>query len=155
MACAKCHDHKFDPISQKDYYQLSGFFNNIRELGMTGDDGNYGPLLYLPNDDQEENLDELNKIVNKTKFNLDLTKKELSDLYKYVNDLPSKNQIDKNLIGYYPFDKINPVKTKKNSQYIISEKSSSKPDYFILDENRNVNAEMSPTWVTGVSGKAL
>ena len=29
---------------------------------MTGDDGNYGPLLYLPNDDQEENLDKLNRL---------------------------------------------------------------------------------------------
>ena len=72
-----------------------------------------------------------------------------------MNDLPSKNQIDKNLIGYYPFDKINPVKTKKNSQYIISEKSSLKPDYFILDENRNVKAKQSPKLVKGVSGKAL
>ena len=43
VACAKCHDHKFDPISQKDYFQLTAFFNNIRELGMTGDDGDYGP----------------------------------------------------------------------------------------------------------------
>ena len=155
VACAKCHDHKFDPISQKDYYQLSGFFNNIRELGMTGDDGNYGPLLYLPNDDQEENLNELIKIVNNTKFKLDLTKKELSNLYKYMNDLPSKNQIDKNLIGYYPFEKIYPVKTKKNSQYIVSEKSSTKPDYFILDENRNVKAKQSPKLVKGISGNAL
>ena len=72
-----------------------------------------------------------------------------------MNDLPSKNQIDKNLIGYYPFEKIYPVKTKKNSQYIVSEKSSTKPDYFILDENRNVKAKQSPKLVKGISGNAL
>lgn len=35
--CAQCHDHKYDPISQKDYYQLFGFFNNSKELGFEGD----------------------------------------------------------------------------------------------------------------------
>jgi cytochrome c553 len=43
--CARCHDHKFDPISQKEFYELAAFFNNVKELGMTGDDGNYGPML--------------------------------------------------------------------------------------------------------------
>jgi hypothetical protein len=32
--CARCHDHKFDPIKQKDYYRLSAFFNNIDESGL-------------------------------------------------------------------------------------------------------------------------
>ncbi len=36
VACARCHDHKFDPISQKDYFQMAAFFNNVKELGMTG-----------------------------------------------------------------------------------------------------------------------
>ena len=45
VGCARCHDHKFDPISQKEFYQMTAFFNNVKELGMTGDDGNYGPLL--------------------------------------------------------------------------------------------------------------
>jgi hypothetical protein len=47
MDCSRCHDHKFDPLTQQGYYQFSAFFNNIRELGMTGDDGNYGPYLLL------------------------------------------------------------------------------------------------------------
>ncbi len=34
IGCAKCHDHKFDPFSQRDYYQLSAFFNNIDESGL-------------------------------------------------------------------------------------------------------------------------
>ena len=35
--CAQCHDHKYDPISQKEYYQLFAFFNNSKESGFEGD----------------------------------------------------------------------------------------------------------------------
>lgn len=35
--CAQCHDHKYDPISQKEYYQLFAFFNTTREVGYEGD----------------------------------------------------------------------------------------------------------------------
>lgn len=56
MECARCHDHKFDPISQRDYYAMSAFFNNVREVGMTGDDGNYGPLLQLTSDETKAEL---------------------------------------------------------------------------------------------------
>ncbi|MEL7161260.1 MAG: DUF1549 domain-containing protein, partial [Bacteroidota bacterium] len=47
MDCSRCHDHKFDPISQAEYYGFSAFFNNFNELGMIGDDGNFGPYLLL------------------------------------------------------------------------------------------------------------
>ena len=34
MECCRCHDHKFDPLTQKDYYQLFGMFQNIDEAGL-------------------------------------------------------------------------------------------------------------------------
>ena len=37
VECAQCHDHKYDPITQKDYYQLYAFFNNTKEVGYEGD----------------------------------------------------------------------------------------------------------------------
>ena len=38
VGCARCHDHKFDPISQKEFYQLSAFFNQLPERGLNGFD---------------------------------------------------------------------------------------------------------------------
>lgn len=37
MECAQCHDHKYDPFSQKDYYSLLAFFNSTKEAGFEGD----------------------------------------------------------------------------------------------------------------------
>ncbi|HLX90985.1 MAG TPA: PSD1 and planctomycete cytochrome C domain-containing protein [Puia sp.] len=37
IECAQCHDHKYDPFSQKDYYSLLAFFNNTKEAGFEGD----------------------------------------------------------------------------------------------------------------------
>lgn len=37
VECAQCHDHKYDPISQQEYYQLFAFFNNTKEVGYEGD----------------------------------------------------------------------------------------------------------------------
>jgi len=59
MECATCHDHKFDPISQKEYYQMTAFFNNVPELGMIGNDKNFGPLLLLPDPATERKIDSL------------------------------------------------------------------------------------------------
>jgi len=58
LECARCHDHKFDPLSQKEYFQLSAYFANINEAGLysfhTGSIPT--PTLRLPTDDQREKL---------------------------------------------------------------------------------------------------
>jgi hypothetical protein len=57
VACAQCHDHKYDPISQKDYYRLYAFFNNLPENGLDGAKGNAVPVLKMPTKEQRESLD--------------------------------------------------------------------------------------------------
>ncbi|MBU6173668.1 MAG: DUF1553 domain-containing protein [Planctomycetes bacterium] len=48
IGCARCHDHKFDAITQKDFYQLVAFFNNINEKGVDGVGAAPGPELTVP-----------------------------------------------------------------------------------------------------------
>lgn len=63
MQCCRCHDHKFDPISQEEYYRLAACFNDLRELGMTGDDGDYGPLLTLYDEPSESRVEALRNAI--------------------------------------------------------------------------------------------
>lgn len=52
VECAQCHDHKYDPISQQEYYQLSAFFNQVPEKGVTlSFQGQSAPYLPLPEDE--------------------------------------------------------------------------------------------------------
>ena len=46
--CAVCHDHKFDPLSQKEFYELSAFFNNTTQRAKDGNVYNTPPILAVP-----------------------------------------------------------------------------------------------------------
>jgi hypothetical protein len=59
MGCARCHNHKYDPITQKEFYQFFAFFNTISEEGLDGRTGNAKPNLKLPSADQKTRLEEL------------------------------------------------------------------------------------------------
>jgi cytochrome c553 len=50
VGCARCHDHKYDPISQQDYYRLFAYFNNIAEWGIGPNNGNSPPFVPVPED---------------------------------------------------------------------------------------------------------
>ena len=52
--CASCHDHKFDPLKQKEYYQLYAFFNNTQERAMDGNTTTYAPFVRVASDDQQK-----------------------------------------------------------------------------------------------------
>ncbi len=56
VGCAQCHDHKFDPITQRDYYSLFAFFHNVPENGLDGSKGNAAPMIPVPSSEQSGRL---------------------------------------------------------------------------------------------------
>ena len=67
LECAHCHDHKFDPFSQKEYYQIFSFFNSVKEPGIqsvVGGPETYAkrPMMQISNDDVKSILKFVNKM---------------------------------------------------------------------------------------------
>ncbi len=59
VGCAVCHDHKYDPFSQKDFYAMSAFFNNTTQKAMDGNVKDTPPVLVLPKQEDEKRWLEL------------------------------------------------------------------------------------------------
>jgi len=73
IACCQCHNHKFDPFSQKDFYQLYAFFNSSEDRGRSN-----APEIALPTPAQVAQIDRLNADIAKLKVMLDTTTAELA-----------------------------------------------------------------------------
>ena len=71
MECGQCHSHKYDPVSQKEYYQFYAFFNQTADPGMQTRNGNQTPTIQVPN---EANA----KQAEQTRMELDKLKKSLA-----------------------------------------------------------------------------
>jgi hypothetical protein len=59
LGCARCHNHKYDPFSQKEFYQIFAYFNNVPELGRAMKYGNSPPLIPAPTREQQQKLEVL------------------------------------------------------------------------------------------------
>ncbi|WP_420460679.1 DUF1553 domain-containing protein [Neolewinella sp.] len=102
MECSRCHDHKFDPLSQEEYYSFSAFFNTIEELGMTANDGDFGPLLVISDDKTNQLLQEIGQEIealDRERSQLSPTAAELAD---FASDLESRGRPDM----FLPFERL-------------------------------------------------
>ena len=62
LGCARCHDHKYDPLTQKEFYQLSAYFNQVNETGgVDRRSSTAAPTLELPTPEQSQKIDQLSE----------------------------------------------------------------------------------------------
>ena len=71
LGCAVCHDHKFDPITQKEYYQLFAFFNNLDGPSMDGNVEDPAPVVRVPSKEQTASLNALREKIGATRSQRD------------------------------------------------------------------------------------
>ncbi len=68
LGCAECHDHKFDPFTQKDFYRFASFFADIKERGLysgANSDSNWGPTVAVPDEDLPQLLKPLDSKIER------------------------------------------------------------------------------------------
>jgi len=108
LQCARCHDHKYDQLTQKDYYQISGFFGNIDESGLYS---HYTksvptPTLFLSKDEQEAQLNEFAEKITAAEAKLGRVAEEQQPaLDAWLADLSAQTTIT-GLIGDFGMDAI-------------------------------------------------
>jgi hypothetical protein len=94
VGCARCHDHKFDPISQKDYYSLYAFFNSTPVNGGGGS-GQTAPVLDFGTPEQETNRKE-------TQAAYDALVKQIQPIEKKLRDDAATKDKDGNYTSTLP-----------------------------------------------------
>ncbi len=80
--CCRCHDHKFDPLKQREYYQLSAYFNSIEETGGNDAGGLANPVLSFASPEQQAELEKLRVVEKEAKAARDEYEKKLTELQK-------------------------------------------------------------------------
>ncbi len=144
LGCAKCHDHKYDPVSQKDYYSLFAFFNSTFEKGSPnygGPDMVAGPTLRLTTPETEQKIGILSRQLatlekqEESKLKEEATKLNAADAGAIANRLTAK------LVAKLDFDQVKKIKDK---------------DYFVNATGSKLDALVRKADIGGgVSGQSM
>src|SRR6056297_596903 len=107
LECARCHDHKYDPISQRDYYQFFAFFNNIDESGLYSHFTKAvpTPTLWLPTESQAQQLADANGKLDEAIEAREQIEQETEQRFSnWLATHESPPAIEPDLVGHYTFD---------------------------------------------------
>ncbi len=161
--CARCHDHKYDPITAKDYYSLSSFFANIDERGLISyfTDAVPTPAMPLPDQQQKQSLHEAKMAIEAAERTMKQAR-EMGAVFarKWLAHRKPVNQID-GLIAHVTFDEFEePKPFDLTDEYDAKKKET--PDlskyHGLKNEVSETNQAFSPnsnTLVPGALGNGL
>ena len=160
VGCAKCHSHKYDPISQKDYYQLRAYFDNVPEFGKFRRVGNSPPYIEAPTADQLAKVKALEDHLvaaadGWTKLQPEIALAQEAWELSLRRSKPITGGPSRGLVAYYSFD------NDLNAQVIVEAKKTATPprpdgstNIQLAAAATNAQNVTTPTLVAGVLGRA-
>jgi len=154
LECATCHDHKFDPISQKEYYQMTAFFNNLSEIGMVAEHGrSSGPVLLLPDPESEKKLVQLSDQIDQTIEKMKLTRSQVAVTKEFIESVGNLVVHPPKAQAVYPFETLRPkdIKVDRSINRVLLNNPLTK----IVDENPKSLSCGEPQVVPGKFGNGL
>ena len=109
LGCARCHDHKYDPFSQKEFYQLFAYFNNIPERGKANKYGNSAPMIHAPTVKQQAQLNEIDRDLMGAEKRFESLRAESAKAQRTWESTLDKSvainwSIPNDLIAHFPLD---------------------------------------------------
>jgi len=109
LGCARCHDHKFDPFTQREFYQVLAYFNNVPELGRVRKRGNSPPLILAPTDEQRQQMEQLDRSLAESQAALAALEPEIASAQAaWEAKFDASSSADWNfptgLVVHFPFD---------------------------------------------------
>lgn len=107
--CARCHDHKYDPISQKEYFQMYAFFNSVKETGQVPYMGEASPTIILTDEEVDRQLSYIHEMVKQEETKMEPEREEYQRGFKeWLSQIADGKGFKVNIkgrIGYYPLEK--------------------------------------------------
>ena len=94
MGCARCHDHKYDPISQKEFYRFYAYFNNVSDRGRYFKYGNTPPIIRAPTRGQRAELAALESRIEESNERLDALESSIEKEFAKWSKRAAQNEFD-------------------------------------------------------------
>ncbi|MEX2593140.1 MAG: DUF1553 domain-containing protein [Anditalea sp.] len=147
LGCARCHDHKYDPISQKNFFELSSFFNNIDEAGqISWDNAMPVPTMLFTDEKKDQLLDYLKSRKDKEEDDLrELAESEEEEFIRWLKSgayrVEGNRAFPGSRVAHFSFDQTALINILNPSEKGTMESNESKNEVPVLKE--------------GYSGKAV
>ncbi|MCS5630729.1 MAG: DUF1549 and DUF1553 domain-containing protein, partial [Pirellulaceae bacterium] len=156
VGCARCHDHKYDPLTQHEYYEMYAFFNNIDETGRVDAGGDANPVLKVPTGEQRQRLDSIQRELAKATDMARLPAgKEEQARNEWIQALQAEHKLHGRFLGWNALNPISATSSAGATTSIDSEggvlitgKLSDKDNYtIVIDQTlENIKAiRLEPT----------
>lgn len=137
LECAVCHDHKYDPIKQKDFYQLFAFFNNIDGDPETPGRDQQPPILRLPTPEQTQQLEEMDSKLALLKQQVDSLKQALRDLASAEKAASERPSTEKAVTGQSATEKASEDASRRQAQELTGKLKQSEEELNRLRSERD------------------